>query len=155
MYFGFYTNNQNSPFVSFTNILGTIHLVRTQNALKKLSLLTPWYSHVPLLIGVRNVSFSENLAYLLNGFSPNFHRFGSWYYPKILRQTLLVCQSHGTFILPCFSLSGFVYVFYMKTIFASASIFFFNLMLEIRLRFSTIFPNFYLFIFFNCLFTYV
>ena len=35
---------------------------------KKLPFLTPWYAHVRVRIrGVRNVSFSENFAYVLNG----------------------------------------------------------------------------------------
>ena len=43
-----------------------IHLVRTK--FEKLTFLTPWYAHIRVPFqGVRNVSFSKNFAYVLNG----------------------------------------------------------------------------------------
>ena len=36
---------------------------------EKLTFLTPWYAHVRAYQGVRNVSFSENIAYVRNGWS--------------------------------------------------------------------------------------
>ena len=41
------------------------------NVLKKLSFVTPWYARVCAYQGVRNVSFSENFAYILNDWSFN------------------------------------------------------------------------------------
>ena len=40
-----------------------IHFLRTQNILKKLTFLAPWYTHV---LGLRKVCFSESFAHLLN-----------------------------------------------------------------------------------------
>ena len=34
---------------------------------EKLTILTPWYTHMCAYHGVRNISFSENNAYVLNG----------------------------------------------------------------------------------------
>lgn len=36
---------------------------------KKLIILTPWYANGPVHQGVRDVSFSETFAYVLNGWS--------------------------------------------------------------------------------------
>ena len=39
---------------------------------EKLRFLTPWYAHVRVHQGVRNVSFPESFAYVLNGWLQNF-----------------------------------------------------------------------------------
>ena len=48
---------------------GIIHLSTCINLSEKLTFLTPWYAHVRTSAyqGARNVSFSENFAYILNG----------------------------------------------------------------------------------------
>ena len=49
---------------------GFIHLVSTQNFPKNSHFLPLWYARTCAYQGVRNVSFSENFAYILNGWSP-------------------------------------------------------------------------------------
>ena len=43
---------------------------------------TPWYAHANVRLGIRNVIFSENFAYILNGWFVN--RFVNVLYRKLL-----------------------------------------------------------------------
>ena len=53
------------------NIHGFIHLVRTQKIFRKTKIPDPLIrTRTCAYYGVRNVSFSENFAYALNGWSP-------------------------------------------------------------------------------------
>ena len=55
----------NALFISgffLWNLSGIIHLVFTQKFSQKLTFLKPWYAYQE----VRNVSFSENFAYVIN-----------------------------------------------------------------------------------------
>ena len=61
-----------SYFRKFKIIFIWDQLVRTQDFLKKLTFLNPWYTHVILFSFFRNVTFSNNFAYVLNEWSFNF-----------------------------------------------------------------------------------
>ena len=55
-------------FINKWVIQSLIYLVRTHNFPKNYH-FPPWYAYVPVQ-GVRNISFTENLAYVLNGWCP-------------------------------------------------------------------------------------
>ena len=72
---------------------GVIHLVCTQSFPKKLTFRTPWYAHVRVYQGVRNVGFSESFAYVLNEwpYSANTHALQSF-------EVFLVAKSKSLFL---------------------------------------------------------
>ena len=58
-------------FMSFPNYFRIIHLVSLQKLSKKLTFLTFWYAQVGVRVSrVRNDSFSENFAKVLNEWTP-------------------------------------------------------------------------------------
>ena len=64
-----YTDSKISPTVWCKNELRHHSCSTYAKLSEKLTFMTPWYVHVSVRSGSRNVSFSENFAHVLNGWS--------------------------------------------------------------------------------------